>query len=124
MDPIIITSILSAVAVAMSWLAKEIVKPWSDAYLMQAHAFRNHVEAVSAALSGLVVEAQKQTDSLKTIDSRIAEQNVTLSVLQSQGELAALELKKLANDEARALKAVRDNTVATMRNTAATEKSL
>lgn len=99
MDPIIITSILSAVAVAVSWFAKEIIKPWSDAYLLRSQAFSRHVEAVSEALTGLVTEAQKQTGLLSAIDNRSAEQNATLSIIQTQGEQAALQLEK-ANEKA------------------------
>ena len=53
--------IISAVA-AVAWIAKSIIKPWSDAALMRANAFNDMVGVLSAS----VPHIQKKLDDLES----------------------------------------------------------
>ncbi len=90
----IISAIFSAVTVAIAWLGKEILKPWSDAALMRSRAFVAYVESQGVNQTTLVEESKKQTLEAKqqnamllSLDAKTDRGNKTLEELTGAGAL-------------------------------------
>ncbi len=100
MDPQLIWAmvvLLGAVPVGVAWIGKTIIKPWSDAYLIEKQANSKaiadksqadveHIRNIDAALVVIVQEAKKQsiesgqqTAMLQSISAQTGEQNLTLT---------------------------------------------
>lgn len=56
--------VVAAIFAGIAWIAKSIVKPWSDAALMRSKAFVDHVEKISPALEKFVAEHEAHGETL------------------------------------------------------------
>ena len=62
-----------AIVAIIGFIVRSILKPWSDAALASAEAFRKHVETIDEHLPKMVRKFDEQTDQLKsTVDANTA----------------------------------------------------
>ena len=78
---------------ACAWIAKSIIKPWSDAYLLRSEAFVKYVEQQGVGMTTLLSETRTQSKSLTNIDAKMTENNANLGEMNS-------DHKKLCRAEA------------------------
>ena len=78
--------IVSAIIAAFTWLAKSIIKPWSDAYLLRSQAFTAYVEDQGKRTAIMAEESQKQTGMLVSIANGTNSQLITLNQMNDSSQ--------------------------------------
>ena|SRR3990167_2995537 len=71
--------IIYAIIAACGWLAKTIIKPWSDAYLLRSQAFTTYVEDQGKRTAIIADESHKQTGMLTSIANGTNQQLATMN---------------------------------------------
>lgn len=101
MDNTLLIPIFSALAIGLAWIGKEIIKPWSDAYLIRSKAFVNYVETQGKELITLVSEMKTQTTEL-------VKHTELLINIESRSEASAEVVAKAADVVAKAAEVAAD----------------
>lgn len=70
--------LITAGIAGCTWIAKMILKPWSDAYLARSLAFVRHVEGLSPKIDEIVGEFRQQTALLQEITTESKIQTTAL----------------------------------------------
>lgn len=112
----LVGGMVGAFLLGLAWIGKVIIKPWSDAYLVEKKANAQaaldksvaetqHIRNLDAALVQLCTDSHKQTTSLALISDRTGEQTVVLTQQSKTQENTLLQLKDMGSDNKRLCRA-------------------
>ena len=90
--------VLGMIGAGVAWIAKVILKPWSDAALMRSEAFVKHVDKLGTYLENIARDFSKQTELLTDVSK---EGKVQSGILGDVRDFLA----KMDSDQARICKA-------------------
>lgn len=93
-------AIVFAIVSAIGWFGKEIIKPWSDAYLLRSRAFVQYVETMGKGFGELVQEVKDQTPLLESTKDTLAKIDSDNQKLCKGGAcpVSPLLLEKMLNE--------------------------